>query len=103
MSRERWIRNHDEAGALDWRRQSRELDVPLDVARPLYLRAMEHAVNVRRAETLYLSWLRAAAATYKPVALPSVPGRRTQVLHGRNGLRTPTTDGIFIECATMTA
>src|SRR4051812_714802 len=89
MSVERWIRGDDEAAGFDWRRPARALDVPLDLARALYLRAMRNAINPRRIEALFLAWLRAAAAACDTAAAPPPSGRRTQVLHGRDGARTP--------------
>src|SRR5215510_1542041 len=87
MSRERWFRGSDEAAAFDWYRSARELDVPLDIARVLCDRAMQRVVDVRRAEALYLRWLREAAAARRPAAESPTPGRTTRVLrevgHGK--------------------
>jgi hypothetical protein len=79
MGRDRWIRG-DEAAAFDWSRPARELDVPVDMARALYVRAVRLADDVRRAEALYLRWLRDAAAARRPTAPPPVPGRQTRVM-----------------------
>ena len=94
MSVERWIRGNDETAGFDWRRPARELDVPLDIARALYLRALQSEIDPRRIEALFLAWLRAAAAARQTAAAPPVPGRRTQVLHGRDGSRTPQADDL---------
>src|SRR5258706_9647392 len=78
MSKERSFRS-DEAAAFDWYRSARELDVPVEVARALYVRAMQRAADARRAEGLYLRWLRDAAQDAAPAA-PPPPGRKTLVI-----------------------
>jgi len=79
--RERWFRGDDQAAALDWQRSARELGVSVDLARELYGRAMQRAIEPRRVQELYLCWLRDAVAI-QPSATPSpVPGRRTRVMH----------------------
>src|SRR5215470_10591694 len=92
MTLERWIRGSDETVAFDWRRPARELDVPLDLARALYLQAMQRTIDAQRIESLYLAWLRAAAAARQPAAPPPVPGRRTQVSDPRDRRRQPDAD-----------
>jgi hypothetical protein len=87
MSRERWLRGGDETPAFDWSAEARKLDVPLDVARALYLRAARLVADPERAEQLYLRRLRAAAearraAAPRPVA---APGRRTRLFHEPGG------------------
>jgi hypothetical protein len=79
MSRERLFRGSDEAAAFDWYRPARDLDVPFEIARALYVRAMQRLVDVRRAEALYVRWLRDVATARQPAAQPSVPGRQTRV------------------------
>jgi phage-related protein len=85
MTLERWIRGEEETGAFDWRRPARELDVPLELARSLYLRAMQRAMDLPRIEALYLAWLRTAAEARRPAAPPPAPGRRTQVSAAQRG------------------
>src|SRR4051812_14649883 len=81
MSRERWVHGGDGAAAFDWRQRANQFDVPLDVARALYDRAMQRAIDGWRAEELYVRWLRAAAASQaKPEPLPH-PGRLSLVTH----------------------
>src|SRR5262245_49072150 len=79
MSRERWFRSGDDAMEFDWRGPARELDVPLDIARALYLRATRLAPDVvERAEQLYLRWLREIASQASGAAAQSrSPGRET--------------------------
>jgi hypothetical protein len=83
MSRERWFHGGDETAAFDWHRPARDLDVPIEIARALYLRAMRLAIEVSRAEMLYLRWLREAAAARRSAALPPVPfpGRQSRVTY----------------------
>src|SRR5262249_17336598 len=85
MSRERWFRHQDEIAAFDWEMRARELGVPVDVARALWLRAMRLTTDRRRAETLYLRWLRDAAAARQPAAVAPVPGRQTRVMYEASG------------------
>src|SRR5262245_38214902 len=81
MSRERLFRAHDDSHAFDWSSPARELDVPVDVAHALYVRAVRCAADPVRAEELYLRWLRATAESLRAAAAPSsaAPGRSTQV------------------------
>lgn len=85
MIRERWLRSSDEAAAFDWMRSARELDIPLEIARALYERAlrMVHGTDPRQVETLYLRWLHAAVAAARRPARDAVaaPGRKTRVMH----------------------
>ena len=89
MTLERWIRGSDETAAFDWARSARELDVPLELARALYVRAMRRALDVRRAETLFLRWLREAAAARRPASPPPAPGRQTRVTREARGRAWP--------------
>lgn len=83
MTQERWFRGADEAAAFDWYRSARDLDVPVEIARTLYARAMQVAADSgrRRAEDLYLRWLRDAARAQSPAPASRAPGRQTRVLH----------------------
>src|SRR5436190_1924377 len=92
MTLERWIRGSDETAAFDWARSARELDVPLELARALYVRAMRRALDVRRAETLFLRWLREAAAARRPASPPPAPGRQTRVTREARGRAWPSRD-----------
>ena len=89
MTQERWFRGADEAAAFDWYRSARDLDVPVDIARALYARAMQLSPDAgrRRAEDLYLRWLRDAARGRNP-ATPA-PGRQTRVIHESKPLDLP--------------
>ena len=80
MNPQRWLRG-EEAGAFDWRRSARDLDIPVEAARALYARALRQADDVGRAEALYLRWMRDAAALRRAKAPPSTPGRKTRVMH----------------------
>ena len=82
MTRERWFGGSNEAAAFDWSRSARELGVSADIARPLYIRAMQRAADSgpRRAEELYLRSLRDAAAQASNAVPVRVPGRTTLVL-----------------------
>src|SRR3954463_13610115 len=84
MTQQRWLRGDDETGAFDWRRSARELEVPAEMARALYARAVRQADDARRAEALYLRWLSDAAALRRAAPAP-VPGRRTQVMEEADG------------------
>src|SRR3954465_4866299 len=84
MNQQRWLRGDDGAGAFDWRRSARDVEVPAEIARALYARAMRQADDAQRAEALYLRWLRDAAALRRAVPAP-VPGRRTQVMQEAAG------------------
>src|SRR5512144_691603 len=53
---------------------------------------MRGATDPRRSEALFLVWLRAAVAARDAAAAPPAPGRRTQVLDGRDGSHTPRAD-----------
>src|SRR5262245_32510138 len=79
MSRERWFRGSDEAAAFDWYRPARDLEIPIEIARALYIRAMQRAIDVQRAEALYLRWLHDAAARQAETSA-QVPGRQTRVI-----------------------
>ncbi|MEO7734562.1 MAG: DUF4157 domain-containing protein, partial [Kofleriaceae bacterium] len=81
MTQERWFRGSDEAATFDWSRSARALDVSADIARALYVRAMQRAADSgpRRAQELYLRWLQEAARAAR-LAAPLVPGRDTRVL-----------------------
>lgn len=81
MSRERLLRIDDEFSAFDWSRAARELDVPTDVARSLYLRAIRITADPARAEMLYRRWLREAAGARPRPAATAAPGRQTRVRH----------------------
>ncbi|HEX8108975.1 MAG TPA: hypothetical protein VF516_14685, partial [Kofleriaceae bacterium] len=89
MRQERWFRGGDGSSAFDWQRPAQDLDVPLDVARALYLRATRLVGDPRRAEVLYQRWLRDAAAARPPVTPAPVPGRRTRVEHEARDQRQP--------------
>jgi hypothetical protein len=65
--------------AFDWRGPARAFAIPDDIARALYTRAVERTLDVRRAEELYLRWLRAEARGRKLDTTPVAPGGRTQV------------------------
>src|ERR1043166_1104305 len=80
MSQDRLFRS-DEAAAFDWYRPARELDVSVEIARSLYARAMQRAADsdLRRAEALYLGWLR-DAAQHPALISPPPPGRKTLVM-----------------------
>lgn len=88
MRQERSFRGSDESSAFDWQRAARDLDVPLDVARALYLRATRVVDDPRRAEALYRRWLRDAAAA-RSAAQPLAPGRQTRVEHEARDRRYP--------------
>lgn len=79
MGRERWFRGEDEVWAFDWARAAHELDVPLDVAHELYLRATRRATDAHGAERLYRGWLRDATAADRPAPARCVPGRQSRV------------------------
>lgn len=81
MSRARWFRDDNELVAFDWLRAARELDIPEDVARALYIRALRVTSDMQHAEVLYHRWLRDAAEARRSRAVASVPGRRTRILH----------------------
>jgi hypothetical protein len=75
-SKQRWVRS-DETVAFDWYRSARELEVPVEVARALYARAMRAAdADPRRAEELYLRWLRDAVQRVAPASRPHRAGGR---------------------------
>src|ERR1041384_6450158 len=82
MNRERWLRSSDEAAAFDWLRLARELEVPAEIARELYRRAMQlvNDADPQRVETLYVRWLRAAGAARRPAKPSLTPGRKTRVM-----------------------
>jgi uncharacterized protein DUF4157 len=80
MTHERWFRDGNEA-AFDWRRSARELDVSDEIARALYVRALQRAADEggARPEELYLRWLRATAVARRLAANPvATPGRVTR-------------------------
>jgi hypothetical protein len=81
MSRERWFRAQDDSHAFDWSGPAGELEVPVDVAHALYVRAVRFAADPARAEALYLRWLRATAESLRAAAATSsaAPGRHTRV------------------------
>jgi hypothetical protein len=89
MRQERSFRGSDESSAFDWQRPARDLEVPLDVARALYLRAIRISDDPRRAELLYLRWLRDVAGARPSVSPPPAPGRRTRVEHEAQRARRP--------------
>ena len=76
---QRWIRGGDDRAAFDWYQSARSLDVPMELARALYVRAMQRAQGLSHAEALYQRWLRDAAAALKPATPPTPPGRQTRV------------------------
>jgi hypothetical protein len=79
MRQERLFRGSNKSSTFDWQHSARDLDVPLHIARALYLRATCITDDPCRAEAFYLRWLRDAAAARPPVSLSPVPGRRTRV------------------------
>lgn len=81
MSREQWFRGSNEAAAFTWDQPARDLEVPVETARALYLRAMQRVADVQRAEMLYLRWLHEAAAARRSELPAPMPGRQTRVLH----------------------
>ncbi len=87
MRQERWFRDSNESSTFDWQRSARDLDVSLDIARALYLRATRITDAPHRAEVLYLRWLRDATTARPPVSLSSVPGRQTRVEYEAGGHR----------------
>src|SRR4051812_28566512 len=87
MRQERLLRGSDESSAFDWQRSARDLDIPLEIARALYLRAVRSVDDPQRAEALYQRWLRDAAVA-RGLASP-VPGRRTRVEHEARGRSRP--------------
>jgi hypothetical protein len=91
MTQERWFRGGDEATAFDWYRSARDLDVPVEIARALYARALQLAADAgpRRAEDLYLRLLRDAARAQHPAAASRAPGRQTRVIHEAKPLELP--------------
>lgn len=62
--------------AFDWRGLASACRVPDDVARALYVRAMQCAIDARHAEALYRRWLSAEAEAARP------PGRQTRLQAG---------------------
>lgn len=58
----RWFHGGDGAAVFDWRQRANEHDVSLVVARALYDRALQCAIDEWHAAELYVRWLRAAAS-----------------------------------------
>jgi hypothetical protein len=89
MRLERSFRGSSEA-AFDWHQAARELDVPLEIARDLYLRAMRRATDlgVEYARQLYLRWLHGTAQARRTAEPPPrPPGRLTLAMHESGAAR----------------
>ncbi|HEX8109935.1 MAG TPA: hypothetical protein VF516_19525, partial [Kofleriaceae bacterium] len=87
MHLERSFRGSDESSAFDWERPAQDLDIPHDVARALYRRALQSADDLRRAEAIYRRWLQDVVAARTPVSPPPAPGRQTRVEREARGRR----------------
>src|SRR5438045_2228628 len=86
MTRERWFHGGEEFAAFNWQRPARDLDVPIETARALYVRAMRLAIEVQRAEMLYRRWLSDAASAPRLASVPApVSGCQTRVLYETEG------------------